>query len=884
MGDTLSIALVLIPALPLAAAILVGLLGARVLKGYSHLPVIVALVGSFISSMVLMGEVYKGQKLAAEEAIAAAVQDPNADENAVAVAPFERIVTLWTWANVPAAGAQADPADFRVDISLRADGLTSMMLSMVTFVASLVAVFGAGYMHGDRGYWRFFAYVGLFVFSMTMLVSVSNFVLLFCFWEAVGVCSYLLIGFWYTKPEAAAAGKKAFLVNRIGDFGFSLAIFLIWCTYGTLNFHDTLSSGTTDPSVISEVQTIASLPEVAREEAIEKFASDPKLAAAAGMPTYAIADEEKSASDIPTQLPKLVVGVLGRERLATGDYVTGGLATAICLLLLLGACGKSAQLPLHVWLPDAMEGPTPVSALIHAATMVTAGVYMVTRCTPLFMASPTAQLTVAIVGGSTALLAGLIALTQYDLKRVLAYSTVSQLGYMFLALGAGTYAGITGGMFHLFTHAFFKALLFLGAGSVMHAMGNIIDMRQFGGLRKLMPYTHATFLLGCLALAGVFPFAGFWSKDAVLASVHDKMHMIDHEIEHRAHHKEGAAHGEKHASNHSAGDQSDSEQAQHFVSLAEEGAAGHASPLAGWSDAQLTSYRGVYCTLYYLALFTAFLTAFYTFRAFCMTFYGEEKIPHQAGHHAHESPPIMTAPLVVLSIAAVVIGAAWISLTSDWGANSLLDYIGTTPSLAVGAVAATREVGKFHIDVAGISTVTAGLGILLACYLYLGSRSEVAFLKRMFDLEGLMQLTDPQWVMSLEKNKYIGFVTGGMRKIGLGFVVTAIGYLLATISLLLAAPLLLGSFVTPYKLSLGKFFIDELYNVTLVWPVRIFSQICYWIDRTLIDGLVNLLGAIPPAIGTLMRSLQMGLVQFYALAMVLGAMILIAARMLWAAG
>ncbi|ADB15418.1 proton-translocating NADH-quinone oxidoreductase, chain L [Pirellula staleyi DSM 6068] len=871
MGDTLSTALVLIPALPLAAAILVGLLGARVLKGYSHLPVIFAIVGSFIASVVLLGEVYKGQQAAAEEAAYVAVRDPAADESVPVVAPFERVVTLWTWANVPAAGAQKDAADFRIDVALRADGLTAMMLAMVTFVASLVAVFGSGYMHGDRGYWRFFAYVGLFVFSMTMLVSVSNFVLLFCFWEAVGACSYLLIGFWYTKPEAAAAGKKAFLVNRVGDFGFSLAIFLIWCTYGTLNFHDTLSTGATDPAAIESVAVIESLPAAAREQEIVKWSQDPKLTALAGVETFSSAGEA-SASDAKPTLPKIVAGVLGKTRLSTGDYVTGGLATAICLLLLLGACGKSAQLPLHVWLPDAMEGPTPVSALIHAATMVTAGVYMVTRCTPLFMASPTAQVTVAIVGGSTALLAGLIALTQYDLKRVLAYSTVSQLGYMFLALGAGTYAGITGGMFHLFTHAFFKALLFLGAGSVMHAMGNIIDMRQFGGLRKLMPYTHATFLLGCLALAGVFPFAGFWSKDAVLASVHDKMHMIDHEIEHRAEHAASHA-AEKHAAGHAHGHASGA-----VVELT------HASPVAEWSDAQLASHRTIYSTLYYLALFTAFLTAFYTFRAFCMTFYGEEKIPHQAGHHAHESPPIMTAPLVVLSVAAVVIGAAWISLTSDWGANSLLDFIGTTPSLAVGAVAATREVGKFHIDVAGVSTVTAGLGILLACYLYLGSRTEVAFLKRIFDLEGLQQLTDPQWVMALEKNKYIGLVTGGLRKVGLGFVVTTIGYLLAIVSLVLAAPLLLGSFVTPYKLSLGKFYIDELYSVTIVWPMRIFSMICYWLDRNLIDGLVNLFGAIPPAIGSLMRSLQMGLVQFYALAMVLGAMILIAARMLWAAG
>ena len=347
---------------------------------------------------------------------------------------------------------------FLIDVSLRIDALTCIMLTMVTLISSLVAVYSVGYMKGDRGYWRFFAYIGLFVFSMTMLVSVSNFLLLFVFWEAVGVCSYLLIGFWYEKPEAAAAGKKAFLVNRVGDFGFMLGVFLIWTTYGTLNYHDTPVGG----------------------------------------PASAVA--ERPATVPPNPMDQAVLGVLGQGRIASGAYRAGGVGLAICLLLLLGACGKSAQFPLHVWLPDAMEGPTPVSALIHAATMVTAGVYMIARCTPLFMASPAAQLVVAGVGAFTALLAGVIALTQFDLKRVLAYSTISQLGYMFLGLGTGTLAGISAGMFHLFTHAFFKALLFLGAGSVMHAMGNVIDMRRFGGLRRLMPFTFWTFLIGCLAL------------------------------------------------------------------------------------------------------------------------------------------------------------------------------------------------------------------------------------------------------------------------------------------------------------------------------------------------------------------------------------------------
>ncbi len=516
MTGTIPTLLVLIPALPLLAAVVTAVFGARLLKARSHLPVVLALVGAFGCSLLLLAEVRKAA---------------NEDTSMVG---WERTTVLWNWAQLdgaidtdsvshaaPAAGAAALPESlpFAVDITLRADALTAIMLCMVTFVSSLVAIYAGGYMHGDRGYWRFFSYIGLFVFSMTMLVSVSNFVLLYVFWEAVGLCSYLLIGFWYEKPEAAAAGKKAFLVNRIGDFGFALGLFLIWTTYGTLNFHD-----------------------------------------AGG-----------------------VAGVLGQTRLAapallagfSDDYTT--LATAICLLLMLGACGKSAQFPLHVWLPDAMEGPTPVSALIHAATMVTAGAYMVARCTPLFMASPDAQHVVAAIGATTAAIGGIIALTQTDLKRVLAYSTISQLGYMFLGLGLGTMAGITSGMFHLFTHAFFKALLFLGAGSVMHAMGNVIDMRRFSGLRKVMPTTHWTFLFGCLALAGMIPFAGFWSKDAIIAAAYE-----------RGFHEQ----------------------------------------------------IGLFKTLYWVATIVAFLTAFYTFRAFFMTFYGPERVPHEAGHHAARVAPV----------------------------------------------------------------------------------------------------------------------------------------------------------------------------------------------------------------------------------------------------
>jgi NADH-quinone oxidoreductase subunit L len=538
----------------------------------------------------------------------------------------------------------------------------------------------------------------------------------------------------------------------------------------------------------------------------------------------------------------------------SSGYVAGGIATVICLLLLVGACGKSAQFPLHVWLPDAMEGPTPVSALIHAATMVTAGVYMVTRCTPLFMVSPTAQLVVACIGGFTALMAGLIALTQYDLKRVLAYSTVSQLGFMFLGLGVGTFAGITGGMFHLFTHAFFKALLFLGAGSVMHAMGNVIDMREFGGLRKLMPQTHWTFLCGCLALAGIVPLAGFWSKDSILGAVHDKVHELEHMQhpgEHDPHHPTASASDKVH------------------------------SPLAELSSQQLGRLAWAYNVLYYSGLFTAFLTAFYTFRAFFMTFYGAEKIPPQAGHHAHESPPLMTGPLVVLAVCAVFIGLVW--LRHGASENLLVNYIGTAPSLAAGHVANTRLAHpEFHMSVAAISSVVAIAGILLALYLYLGERTEVNSLRKIFELRGVEKFTDPQWVLQLERVWWIGGPVRWLRSIGLGFVVTAVGLVLGVVSMILAIPLLLGQFLSPYKLSQHKFYFDELYYGLVVWPLKALAQIFYWIDRWIIDGLVNALGWLPPTIGSLMRSLQMGLVQFYAAAMVLGVVILLAARLIWA--
>jgi NADH-quinone oxidoreductase subunit L len=335
---------------------------------------------------------------------------------------------------------------FETAVAIQVDPLTAVMLLFVTGVALLIHVYSIGYMAGDEGFARFFTYLNLFVFSMTMLVLASNFLLLYVFWEAVGLCSYLLIGFWYERPAAAAAGQKAFIVNRVGDFGFGLGVIWLWTALGTLDY-------------------------------------------------------------------AAVFGSVDRLAPAT--------ATGIALLLFAGACGKSAQLPLHTWLPDAMEGPTPVSALIHAATMVTAGVYLVARSHALFERSGVALEVVAWVGGATAIFAATVAVIQTDIKRVLAYSTVSQLGYMFAAVGVGAYAA---GLFHLVTHAFFKSLLFLGAGSVIHALGGEQDLRRMGGLAPRMVPTAVTMTVGAAGLAGVPGLAGFFSKDAILGATFESGH------------------------------------------------------------------------------------------------------------------------------------------------------------------------------------------------------------------------------------------------------------------------------------------------------------------------------------------------------------------------
>ncbi|HET7291394.1 MAG TPA: NADH-quinone oxidoreductase subunit L [Vicinamibacteria bacterium] len=353
------------------------------------------------------------------------------------------VETLWTWLPGGAAGV----APFQIEWAYQVDPLSSVMLLVVNFVSFLIHVYSTGYMAHDPGYARYMAYLNLFMFAMLTLVLGANYPILFIGWEGVGLCSYLLIGFWFEKQSASDAGKKAFIVNRIGDAFFILGMLLLFETFGSLDFRTVFAA----------------------------------------------------AEHLPA------------------EHAWGGTLTLACLFLFLGACGKSAQIPLYVWLPDAMEGPTPVSALIHAATMVTAGVYMVARSSVLYAHAPNALLVVAVVGAATALFAASIGLVQYDIKRVLAYSTVSQLGYMFLACGVGAFAA---GVFHLMTHAFFKALLFLGSGSVIHAMSGEQDMRKMGGLKEKLPVTHLTMFVGCLAIAGVPFLAGFFSKDEILWSAY----------------------------------------------------------------------------------------------------------------------------------------------------------------------------------------------------------------------------------------------------------------------------------------------------------------------------------------------------------------------------
>ncbi|UCD94423.1 MAG: NADH-quinone oxidoreductase subunit L [Candidatus Zixiibacteriota bacterium] len=566
---------------------------------------------------------------------------------------------------------------FHVNIAFLLDPLSAVMVLVVAGVSFIIHIYSIGYMHDDKGYGRYFAYLNLFVFSMLILVLADNYLLMFVGWEGVGLCSYLLIGFWFEKKSAADAGKKAFIFNRVGDFGFLLGLFIIFWQIGSLDF---------------------------------------------------IAVFEKA----PTMF---VAG--------------GGLITAATLLLFVGATGKSAQIPLYVWLPDAMEGPTPVSALIHAATMVTAGVYMIARSNVLYMMAPVSLAVVAIVGIATALLAATIALAQNDIKRVLAYSTISQLGYMFVACGVAAFAA---GIFHLMTHAFFKALLFLGSGSVIHALAGQQDMRYMGGLKRAMPITFPTFLIATLAIAGIPGLSGFFSKDEIL-----------------------------------------------------------------WKSFS-SDYGSIW--LWAIALLTACLTAFYMFRLVFLTFYGEGRMDVRTREHMHESPKVMTIPLTILAILAVIGGYVGIPhvLGGDNRFEKFLEPVMHGRYHPSGeeahALASSGYGASTEMLLMAVSVVLIIIFIYLAYHFYLKNTA--------------------------------------------------------------AAGKLRDRFSGVHKIIYGKYFVDELYGALIVRPI-VNGSLFLWkiFDVLIIDGLINGMATVIGDISTGLRPAQSGVLRTYATIFLVGVVVVI---------
>ncbi len=574
------------------------------------------------------------------------------------------VVTLFRWI---AAGS------LDISVAYQVDQLSILMLLIVTGVGFLIHLYSIGYMHGDPGFWRFFSYLNLFIFAMLNLIMADNFLLMFLGWEGVGLCSYLLIGFWYDrkfeKGTTGDAAKKAFIVNRIGDVGFLIAMFLIFETFGSLKFTDVFAHAST-----------------------------------------------------------LSVGA--------------PIAMWITLSLFLGATGKSAQIPLFVWLPDAMAGPTPVSALIHAATMVTAGIYMIARCSVLFALAPVTMEVVAVIGALTAIVAASIGLVQNDIKKVLAYSTVSQLGYMFLALGVGAFAA---GLFHVMTHAFFKALLFLGSGSVIHAMHEEQDIQRMGGLRKHMPATYWTFVVGMIAIAGVFPFSGFFSKDEILWRVFSSGSTM----------------------------------------------------------------------LWLIGLVGAGLTAFYMSRLVALTFEGTPRWDHHA-KHPHESPRIMTIPLMVLAVLSVIGGLVGIPAALG-GSNEIehwLEPIFYAAAQKLPSAGYHSHTTEYILMLLSVSIAVGG--ILLARRWYL-QRGNV-----------------PQHIAE--------------------------------------------RFPRLYGFLMNKYYVDEVYDAAVVRPVVKESDKILWriIDVGLVDRLVNTTAKLVGWVSVQARVIQNGVTQSYAAVIVAGVIIIIA--------
>jgi NADH-quinone oxidoreductase subunit L len=589
--------------------------------------------------------------------------------------------------------------NFSVDFAFYLDQLSLVMLLVVTGVGFLIHIYSVGYMWEDPSYYRFFSYLNLFMFFMLTLVLAGNYLLMFIGWEGVGLASYLLIGFWFTKDSAASAGKKAFIVNRIGDFGFLIALFLLIKHFGSLDFQ-----------VFHRVESFRSA---------------------------------------------------GNE----------GLLTAIAILLMVGAAGKSAQIPLYVWLPDAMEGPTPVSALIHAATMVTAGVYMVSRSHVIFESAPTALMVVAIVGTLTAFFAATIGIAQTDIKKVLAYSTISQLGYMFMACGVGAFSA---GIFHLMTHAFFKGLLFLGAGSVIHAVGGEQDMRRMGGLRSYIPWTFLTMSIATLTIAGFPPLAGFFSKDEILWKVFSSEH-------------------------------------------------------GSW-------------VFWLIGVITAFITSFYMFRLWFMTFFGDYRggqaeahrhPSHGHGSHEHggphESPRVMLVPLAILAVLSIVGGWVGIGNRFDQFLAPVFELplrsviVGTQGGSAGPLVApapSVAEPGHMELYLTAVSVAAAFLGFYLAYLLY----------HKRQDL--------PQKIADA-----------------------------------------LGGF---YQAVVHKYYVDELYAVLFVKPLIEGSTRILWqdVDRKIIDAAVNDAGDGARQVSDEVRHMQSGNIRSYAAWIAAGSAVVIA-FMIW---
>jgi NADH-quinone oxidoreductase subunit L len=557
MTSSLNLSLWLIPILPLAGAAINGLLGKKSSR------TAVSVIGLFFSGAAFAWALSVAWRVSAADL------------------PYVEYIAHWIrYGKLGAAGS------FAADFALYLDQLSLVMLLVVTGVGFLIHIYSVGYMWDDPSYYRFFAYLNLFMFFMLTLVLANNYLVMFIGWEGVGLASYLLIGFWFTKDSAASAGEKAFIVNRIGDFGFLIALFLIIQHFGSLDF----------TKVFAQVQPIA-----------------PEAAGA-------------------------------------------GLLTAIGILLMVGACGKSAQIPLYVWLPDAMEGPTPVSALIHAATMVTAGVYMVSRSHMIFERAPQALMVVAVIGTLTALFAATIGIVQTDIKKVLAYSTVSQLGYMFMACGVGAFSA---GIFHLMTHAFFKGLLFLAAGSVIHAVGGEQDMRKMGGLKSYIPWTFGTMFIATLAIAGIPPFAGFWSKDEILWKA-------------------------------------------------------YSSPHGSWVF-WLVGVVTAFITSFYMFRLL-FMTFFGDYHGIQVDDHGRAHLAHGDDAHSHgephESPMVMLVPLMILALLSVVGGLVGIG-------NHFEHFLEPVFGMGFTETAGEAASGSTEYILMGISVLVAFAGAFLAWFLYI---------------------------------------------------------------------------------------------------------------------------------------------------------------------